>query len=430
MYVYELARDLGAEPRELIERAAAEEMGHLAPNSELTVEQAAQLRTSYIRANSTSRGSLFAHGAAAAAEASSPRTDPSPPSTPSSPPSAPEPSPGAFDPPPSPAGPPQPVESGSAAPIDGPLSGAGLGQPLGFTPPGQDPPPPMASPPAPPTSPPPSRPRASPPSEPRWEDTRPLWEPLPGTVSMGGSAPPRVDEPREHEDYSQPREYRYDPSQAQKPPPEPPRPTSTISRSVVIGIVGLIVIVLASMYVGRRLDIIGPGAERHCVLLTTPVVDGEGQVEELVCLDGYGEEVRREVLSQGADVTGIQFGTTADGAITRVVQIDDFCRGASDFRSFREGLLSEVAEASSMASVGSWYDVNDGFGEAGVGRMLGSFGNAGPNPAVQQLESYLLDVHEAARAPSVPQAQMLLGAAEGTYIDPIVAVRNFANNNC
>ena len=41
MYIYELARDLGAEPRELIERAAVEGLGHLSPNSLLAPDQAA-----------------------------------------------------------------------------------------------------------------------------------------------------------------------------------------------------------------------------------------------------------------------------------------------------------------------------------------------------------------------------------------------------
>jgi hypothetical protein len=153
-------------------------------------------------------------------------------------------------------------------------------------------------------------------------------------------------------------------------------------------------------------------------------------IEELLCVDGYGDEVRREVRRPGADVRSVEFGETAEGTATRVVQLDEFCRGANDFMEFRAGLLEQVAAGPSMVEVGRWYDENDGFGIAGVENMVNSFGNAGPNPAVVQLSGYLEQVRQAARSAEVPQAQMALGAAETAHGDQIVAVRNFRNSNC
>lgn len=416
MYVYELARDLGAQPRELIEHAADLGLGYLVPNSSLTVEQVAAVREAYVRAASPSRGSLFSGGATA-----QPLATP-PPAAAEPPPVAWDAAPIAAEPPPvapvawdAPVSPPSP----DAPSFDAPLSGAGLGQPLGFAPPGSAPPPP------PPSSP------AAPPAAPRWDDPQP-WDPLPGGITLGGGpvgfddpvtsrppvAPAAPEPVREYQPYFRDDDW--------KPPP----PRSTTTRTLVIGVLGVIVVLFATMAIGRELGIIGPGAERHCTLYESPDPDGEGIVEELICLDGYGNEVVREVRTPGADQRGLEFGSNAAGVSTRVVDLDRFCAGAEDFLDFRNGLTAQIADATSVGALGRWYEDNDGFGDGGVEAMIASFGNAGPNTSVVELRDYLDAVREAGRSPDLTQAEVYLAAAEVDHGEAATTVRNFANNNC
>ncbi len=417
MYLYELAQELGAEPRELIERAAAEEMGHFLPNTELSQEQLLDLRESYFRSASGGRGSLFSGGA--------------------------KPHPPAGHPDEVGAGSPEPDPYGSPLlrPIYDPAERAGdLGGPLAFDPstsgsmggigalPRGDPAPPVEPPAA------------------RWDEPTP-WDPLPtgpplggpslGGPSLGGSprgaaaGPP----PSALVDYSKgsghgsvdadhERQFRYDDRETPKAEP------SSSSRSIVIGVLGVILILVVTMAMARRLGIIGPGSERYCSITESPDEEGEGVIEEVVCVDGYGTELSRVVRRPGAGSSGIDFGVTGDGTSTRVVEMDDFCRGANAFLEFHRGFQAQVASATSMVELGRWYDEHDGFGIAGQRTMVGSFGRAGPNPRVVDLSEYLELVRESARSRTVEQAQMFFAAADQAYGDNALEVESFARRNC
>src|SRR5690606_9785778 len=154
--------------------------------------------------------------------------------------------------------------------------------------------------PQPASPPPPPPPPSHQPTEPRWDDP-PVWDPLPPSTGLGGSpvtyGQPEVTPPPAASDRTRLTASEYETEYRPSDWTPPPSDGSPITRSVVVGVVGLIVIVLASMFFGRKLGIIGPGAERHCVITMTPVEDGEGEVEELLCVDGYGKEVRREILT-------------------------------------------------------------------------------------------------------------------------------------
>ena len=420
MYVYELARELGTEPRELIECAAAEEMGHFSPNTKLSQEQLLALRECYVRSQSQSRGSLFAGGGRPAA--------PPPSALPKVPDPQEPPSAGSADPYGSPLR--KPIHDPDAAP-----GGGSAGGPLTFdpsspvTPLGGDAggsPPGASAPAAPP-----------PPAEYRWDEPT-SWDPLPASTTLGGSSPSASSPTSTLRDYSghggsgerdmTDSEYERRFHIEDWAPPKADGPSA--SRTVVIGVVGLVVIIVVSMVAGRELGIIGPGAERHCLITSSPAESGEGVTEEIVCVDGYGKETSREVRRVGNDSDVVDFGATAQGEVTRVVELDDFCRGSSAFLDFREGFQTEVSAAASMVEIGHWYDENDGFGSAGQSAMVGSFGRAGPNPRVRDLAAYLVEVENAARADSVPQAQLLFAAAEQTYGDRILDVRNFSHGNC
>lgn len=407
MYVYELARELGAEPRELIDFAAADEMGHFSPNTKLSQEQLLALREGYVRSQSQSRGSLFAGGA---------RITPPPPSA----------MPKGSEPAQPPAPPPDQYDSPLLKPIYDPTeaspgSGGGVGGPLAFDPSSPTPPVGSSS-----SSPPPAAP------EYRWDEPT-SWDPLPASTTLGapssgsgrldysGAGGPNEDGLTESE-----YERRFRAEDWTPPPPE----RSSTSRSIVIGVVGLVFIIVVSMVAGRQLGIIGPGAERHCLITSSPAETGEGVVEEMVCVDGYGKETSHEVRRPNDDVEVIDFGATDEGDVTRVVELEDFCRGSAAFLEFREGFQAQVTTAASMVVVGHWYDENDGFGTAGQASMVGSFGRAGPNPRLVELAAYLVEVENAARAETVPQAQLLFAAAEQTYGEHVLDVRNFSHNNC
>jgi hypothetical protein len=378
VYVHELAAELGVEPRDIVDRAALAGFGLLGPDSMLTADQVTTLRRS-------APGRALFGGAAPSAAASGPTAAP----------------------------------AGGAGAIAGPL---------GFAPPGSEAaagPPPAWSP-----SPPP-------PVEPRFDET-PSWEPLSRDVGLDPSTI-TIDSSGVH--YGDPARSapRYEP-----PPPEidlsrfrdapPPLPVQPVDhgrrRSLLIGVVGLVALVLGAQAVGRQLGLIGPGAERHCTLTTKPFEDGEGMVEELVCVDGYGDVVSREVRTPEAGLTGIEFGTSVTGATTRIIDLPEFCRGATNFEEFRTGITDQLATATSMSPVGTWYDEHDGYGEGGLGTMLETFGNAGPNPQLNDLSQYLEDVRVAVRSNSLEGARMLLAATEATHEAQLRALRTITLNQC
>lgn len=385
MYVHELAAELGIEERDVVDRAALAGFGLLGPDSVLTPEQATTIRRSV-------PGRALFGGAA-------------------------------------PAGPGGPVSLQDGGPAPGgppPGEAAPLGGPLGFAPPGTDAGPGTWSP-----SP------GAPAAEPRWDDT-PLWEPLsrdvgldPSTITIDDTGvhygePERTagvyEAPPPEVDYSRFRDL---------PPPLPVNPADHAKRrSLIIGVVGIVALALGAQAVGRQLNIIGPGAERHCTLTTEPFEGGEGMVEELVCVDGYGKVVSREVRTPDAGVTGIEFGSTESGQVTRIIDLEEFCRGATNFEEFRTGLTDQLATATSMGPVGTWYDEHDGYGEGGLGTMLETFGNAGPNPQLNDLSQYLDDVRGAVRSNSLDAARMILAATEATHEAQLRALRTITLNQC
>jgi hypothetical protein len=370
VYVHELAAELGVEPRDVIDLAALAGFGLVNADTFLTPDQITTLRLS------APSSAAFANGGAL-------------------PPSA-----FSFD-------------TGGAS------AGGSFSGPLGFAPPGTTPPP-----------------TSAPPAEKRW-DEEPLWEPL----TFGGALDPStvtIDDTGVH--YGEPAATPvYNP-----PPPEvdisrfrappPPLPIATTDhtklRKLAIGVVGLLVIIFGARFVGEQLDIIGPGAERHCTLTTKPFEGGEGMIEELVCLDGRGKEVSREVRVPDSTSPGIEFGTAENGDTTRIIDLPEFCRGATNFEDFRSGLSDQLTKADSMAPVGNWYDENDGYGSGGLGTMLETFGNAGPNPQLTDLHQYLADVEEAVRSNSLEGARMLVAASEVTHEPQLRALRTITLNQC
>ena len=405
---------MGLESREIIDRAALEDIGHLAPNSTLTPEQTTLLRTAL--ASPAGRGSLFSGGAAAVGPSTS--TSPPPASGASPPPE------NAFDPTAQPNSWSQTPAGASDSPT-APLSGGDLGQPLGFSPP--------TGAPTPPPSPPPQRPPASTNPTP---STPPLWEPL----SFGDSPPLEPPASFRHDPTEAPRKTDYSGSGYSDgssyidytPQIEAPKTgaSSGRSRSVVVGVLGIILIVFAGVIVPRQLGLTGPKAERNCLLTVTPVTNGEGTTEELVCVDGNGKEVRREVRNVAPADGGLEFGRNADDEITRIVDLDEFCRGAKNFQEFHDGFVAALDTSTSMAELGAWYDSNDGFGSGGLGTMMGTFGNAGVNEDLVSLSAYLDEVEQAARSSSLDAARMIGVGAENTYGQKVVSVRNFRANNC
>lgn len=387
MYVHELAAELGIEPRDVVDRAALAGYGLLGPDSVLTPEQATTIR------RSVPGRALFG---------------------------------GAAPPGPGPGGPVS-LQDVPPPPTGPPTGDAPLGGPLGFAPPGTDPGPGSWSPsPAPPAA------------EPRWDDTAPLWEPLsrdvgldPSTVTIDSSGV-HYGEPEKSAGLYEPPPPEIDYSRYRDaPPPLPVQPVDHAKRrSVIVGVLGLVVLVLGAQYAGRQLNIIGPGAERHCTLTEKPFEGGEGMVEELVCVDGYGKVVSREVRTPEAGVTGIEFGVTESGEVTRIVDLEEFCRGATNFEEFRTGITDQLATATTMGPVGTWYDEHDGYGEGGLGTMLETFGNAGPNPQLNDLSQYLDDVHAAVRSNSLDAARMLLAATEATHEAQLRALRTITLNQC
>lgn len=382
MNVQELAAELGIEPRDVVDKAALAGFGLVGPDTVLTPDQITTLRRS-------APGRALFGGAAPAG-----------------------PGPGSLQPPP------PNFEIEASAPTSG-ISG-----PLGFAPPGSDPAPPSWS----------VAPSPAPPAEPRFEDT-PSWEPLsrdvgldPSTITIDSSgvhygerSTPTYDAPPPEIDYSRFRE----------PPPLPvPEVDHTKSRTLLVGVLGVLILLFGARFVGRQLDIIGPGAERHCTVTTKPIEGGEGTVEELVCLNGRGEEVSREIRTADQEATGIEFGTAESGEATRIIDLPEFCRGATNFEEFRDGLADQLATATTMGPVGTWYDEHDGYGRGGLGTMVETFGNAGPNPQLNDLEQYLDDVHEAVRSNSLQAARMLVAASEQTHEPQLRALRTITTNQC
>ena len=386
MYVHELAAELGIEPRDVVDRAALAGFGLLGPDSVLSPDQITTLRRS-------APGRALFGGAAPAAPAGG--TAVGPPS----------------------------VQGPGLAPVD-----PALGGPLGFAPPGADQP--VGAPSSWSTSPSPATP-----AEPRWDDT-PSWEPLSRDVGLDPSTI-TIDSSGVHYGERQAGVYEAPPpeidsSRFREPPPPLPVPAVDHAkrRTLLIGVVGVVALFFGAQVVGRQLDIIGPGAERHCTVTTKPFEGGEGMVEELVCVNGRGEEVSREVRTPDAELSGIEFGTSESGQTTRIIDLDEFCRGATNFEEFRTGITEQLASATSMGPVGTWYDEHDGYGEGGLGTMVETFGNAGPNPQLLELDQYLADVREAVRSNSLQAARMLVAASEQTHEAQLRALRTITLNQC
>ena len=374
MYVHELATELGVEPRDVIDRAALAGFGLVGSETLLTDDQVTTLRLSI----------------------------------PTAPPVTPSGAPGGYQP--------FPYDDGTGA-----ISG-----PLGFAPPGSEPPPTQAPP---------------KPSEEKWDDT-PLWEPLtfgstfdPSTVTVDSSGvhygDPSTSGPVSAPLYEPPPPD-IDLTRFREPPPPlaVPKADHSLIRSIGIGVVGLLIIVFAVRFVGESLDIIGPGSERHCTLTSKPAKGGEGIVEETVCLDGRGKEVSRETRTINDSDEGIEFGTLESGTSARIVNLEDFCQGATDFDEFRRGVSTKLEKATDMSSVGNWYDEHDGYGVGGLGTMLGSFGIAGPNPQLEDLHQYLADVDEAIKSNSLDAARLLFQATETTHEAQLRALWTITYNQC
>lgn len=385
MNVEELAAELGIEARDVIDRGVLAGFGLLSPGSVLSDDQIATLR------GSGAQRALFGGSA--------------------------------------------PTGPGTGAGSGGDLSpgGHGFGGPLGFAPPGSEPPagPPPDWVPGTPTI--PTTPQT--PSADSW-DSSPSWvadvgAPLdPSTITIDSSGV-HYGEEKKSELY-QPPPPEVDLTRFREAPAPLPIPTADNSklRTLAIGVVGLLVLIFGARFVGTKLNIIGPGAERHCILKTTPSEKGEGMVEELICKDGYGKVVTHEVKNPDSEEAGIEFGSTEDGVSTGIIDLDEFCRGANNFEDFRSGITDQIQSATSMGPVGTWYDEHDGQGSAGLGTMLTTFGNAGPNPQLNDLHQYLDDINEAVRSNSLPAAKMLLAATEQTHEAQLRALRTITNNQC
>ncbi|MBP7629769.1 MAG: hypothetical protein KA758_04915, partial [Acidimicrobiales bacterium] len=69
-------------------------------------------------------------------------------------------------------------------------------------------------------------------------------------------------------------------------------------------------------------------------------------------------------------------------------------------------------------------------GEGGLGTMVETFGNAGPNPQLLELDQYLADVREAVRSNSLQAARMLVAASEQTHEAQLRALRTITLNQC
>src|SRR5699024_9165432 len=117
----------------------------------------------------------------------------------------------------------------------------------------------------------------------------PSTGPSPGAAPQGQrslidySGAPSSAEGRSFTETDYERQFRPDDWVAPKPE------TSSTTRTIAVGVVGLIIVIMASMFAGRQLGIIGPGSERNCMISQSPVADGEGVEEEVVCVDGHGK---------------------------------------------------------------------------------------------------------------------------------------------
>ena len=121
------------------------------------------------------------------------------------------------------------------------------------------------------------------PAEPRWDDT-PSWEPLSRDVGLDPSTI-TIDSSGVHYGERQAGVYEAPPpeidySRFREPPPPLPVPAVDHAkrRTLLIGVVGVVALFFGAQVVGRQLDIIGPGAERHCTVTTKPFEGGEGMV--------------------------------------------------------------------------------------------------------------------------------------------------------
>ena len=82
-----------------------------------------------------------------------------------------------------------------------------------------------------------------------------------------------------------------------------------------------------------------------------------------------------------------------------------------------------------MSTFGGWYDANDGFGAAGLGRMEGSFRPTSRRP-IERLRRYLAMLDDVARMKSVSQAKIELISETAPYLDDIEAVDEVAGQHC
>ncbi|MEO6627727.1 MAG: hypothetical protein ABIP03_04085 [Aquihabitans sp.] len=134
-------------------------------------------------------------------------------------------------------------------------------------------------------------------------------------------------------------------------------------------------------------------------------------------------------IPTGPQAGDIPFGASGGKNPQFISDIGEFCDGYKYLHEFQVGFETKLTKAKSMSSFGAWYDANDGFGNAGLGRMEGSF-RPTSRPPLERIRRYLAMLDDVARMNSVSQAKIQLISETAPYLDEIEAINEVAGQHC
>ena len=182
------------------------------------------------------------------------------------------------------------------------------------------------------------------------------------------------------------------------PPPPVSSPAGGTSWAVIGGVIVVLLVVVGAVAIFAG----GSNSKDTAVPVSMPTGPGQGD---------------------------IAFGATTGTGAQFISDIDEFCDGYQYFHDFQAGFETKLTAAKSMATFGGWYDDNDGFGAAGLGRMQSSFSPTSSVP-LKSLRTYLAVLDDVARMKSVSEAKTELISQTPSFKREIAAVDKVARTHC